>query len=143
MENDITSPTPAAETDAKRDGVFGDITAVDRLQCACAAHAPRLEFTLAEMQMVSGYIEWLRAKSRAGGNPELFRREKPSISAAPLKDSVIVDYSTAGTRIENAMHHLNEALPTGQRTRGELALQNLRRGVEELSVWMRARGYTV
>jgi hypothetical protein len=78
-------------------------------------------------------------------DPEAFRREQPSISTYPLRPEEVqqLDYSMAGNLIDRAKHHLDEGLPGGQRHRCELAMRQLRRGVEELAVWMRARGYDV
>lgn len=75
-------------------------------------------------------------------DPEDYRRETPTMRTEPIR-AEIVDYSTAGLHIDKAMHHLNEALPIGQRMRAESSMRLLRRGVEELAVWMRARGYDV
>ena len=90
------------------------------------------------------YIDHLRITKAAGidQDPELYRRERPSVPTTPV-NTPITDYATAGLYVQRAMHHLDEALPTGQRTRAELAMHMLRRGTEELAVWMRARGYTV
>lgn len=79
-------------------------------------------------------------------DPEAYRREKPSCSTMPLQvdqGAAPLDYASAGVLIDKAMSHLDEALPTGQKFRGETAMKLLHRGVEELSVWMRARGYDV
>lgn len=83
--------------------------------------------------------------SEDDNDPERYRREQPSMSTTPIKlsDEVFLDYAIAGTLIDNATHHLDEALPTGQKRRAELAFRRLRRGVDELAVWLRAKGYEV
>lgn len=73
---------------------------------------------------------------------ERYRREQPTLDATPLP-SVPVDYAQAGTKIDIALHHLNEALPTGQRIRGSIAMRQLMAAVIELQEWMRAKGYDV
>jgi hypothetical protein len=78
-------------------------------------------------------------------DPEKFRRELKSLETNPIQvaDGIMLDYAMAGTLIDRAVHHLDEALPTGQKRRGELAFALLRQGVDELAVWMRAVGYVV
>ena len=72
---------------------------------------------------------------------EKYRREQPSLSTTPIDG--IMDYSSAGNAIAQAMHHLDEALPTGQRIRGQYAYDLLKIGVDKLGVWMRQKGYDV
>lgn len=77
-------------------------------------------------------------------SPEVYRREETTMDASPLKPSEIqLDYAFAGTKIDAAKHHLDEGLPNGQKRRSEAAFRLLRTGVEELGVWMRAKGYDV
>lgn len=72
---------------------------------------------------------------------ETYRREKPSLDAVPLKDPNILDYGQCCTKIDLAIHHLDEGLPLGQKTRCRLAYYNLNRGVYELGTWMQNKGY--
>lgn len=90
--------------------------------------------------------QWRRHDSKEPMNDpiEVFRREQPSMPTTPLNQQQfgILDYSVAAGKIDRAVHHLDEGLPTGQRQRCEQAFKLLREGVEELGVWMRATGYT-
>jgi len=76
---------------------------------------------------------------------EAFRREQPSMRTTPLtaEEFGLLDYSTAGGKIDRAIMHLDEGLPTGQRQRCEAAYKLLAEGIQELGVWMRAAGYKV
>lgn len=76
-------------------------------------------------------------------DPETFRREKPSVSTNPIVAPTIVDYASAGTKIDKAMSHLNEGLPGGQKMRCATAYALLDQGTVELGDWMRARGFPV
>jgi hypothetical protein len=76
------------------------------------------------------------------------RREIGTFDVTPKKlieegVSVVVDYSSATTKIDRAVFHLDEALPDGAKRRAELAFRLLREGVLELGLWMRARGLDV
>lgn len=73
---------------------------------------------------------------------ESHRRELATMDATPVAP-LTLDYSGPGMFIQRAMHHLDEALPNGQRLRAEIAYRMLQRGTAELGVWMRAKGYDV
>lgn len=80
------------------------------------------------------------------GDPEAQRREAPTISGWPLKrepgdESPLLDYGTAGGLIDRAKHHLDEALPGGQKLRAVYAYEMLVRGVADLGEWMVKKGY--
>lgn len=77
---------------------------------------------------------------------EALRREPPDPhlspgSAVPLPGGALLDYAGAALKVDLAVHHLDEALPTAQRRRAVLAYTVLRLGVEELHAWMLMRGY--
>lgn len=78
-------------------------------------------------------------------NPEAYRREKPTLNAQPIAALTCygIDYASAGNLIDQAIHHLDEALPVGQKRRAELAFAMLDKGVEQLRVWMREKGYEI
>lgn len=78
-------------------------------------------------------------------DPEPYRREKPTMDACPVERlaRVGIDYATAGTLIDRGVHHLDEALPVGQKKRAELAFRMLESGVDQLRIWMQAKGYSV
>lgn len=73
---------------------------------------------------------------------EPYRRERPTMTTFP-KVAIVSDYSTGGLRIDLALAHLSESLPNGQLRRTELAMKDLRQGVDELSVWLRSAGYDI
>lgn len=72
---------------------------------------------------------------------ESYRRERPTMDAIPVVDPTVRDYAAAGTMIQQAMHHLDESIPTGQRLRTELAADLLVAGTYDLTEWLRAKGY--
>jgi hypothetical protein len=96
------------------------------------------EAVLREIDALNADILALREK-----NPEHFRREPSTMDSIPLKDTAIPDYSTAGGLIDRGKSHLDESIPNGQRRRTETAYAQLLRGVMELGVWLRAKGYDV
>lgn len=75
---------------------------------------------------------------------EAHRREPPSptLHNTPAHGPLL-DYASAGLKVDVALHHLDESLPGRQRARTTLAFKALREGVEELAVWLRANGYDV
>lgn len=82
-------------------------------------------------------VRQLRAETEAQ------RRERPTLNAAPLKDRPdLRDYAASGTMIQNAMHHLDESIPSGQRQRTELAMNLLVAGAMDLNEWLKAKGHT-
>jgi len=76
---------------------------------------------------------------------ESLRREKPSMDASPLtRDAaVVIDYGRSGQAMENAMAHLRESIPNGQRCRTEAAFLALQISLDQHRVWLRAKGYHV
>ena len=72
---------------------------------------------------------------------ESHRRERPTLDAAPIAG--VLDYAAAAQAITHGLHHLDEALPNGQKERAEAGLMLALAGVIELAKWMRAKGYTV
>lgn len=73
---------------------------------------------------------------------EQYRREPKTMGTEPI-NAAVPDYANSAGLVSQAMHHLDEALPTGQKRRAELAHRMLTQGVQELSMWMRAKGYDV
>ena len=83
---------------------------------------------------------WLGAGLEVNGDEAYaLRREKPGFDPGPTTVTV-PDWASSAGKIERAMSHLNEALPGGQRRRTALAMIQLQEGVQELAVWLRARG---
>lgn len=117
------------------DELFSATTALSRMR---KARDERREQTLHYMEIES-LLRLFDAPSDLIGNPEEFRREKPSLDAVPLPG--MEDYGPAGNAIDRAVHHLDEGLPMGQRQRCALAFGMLCRGVQDLAVWMEAKGY--
>ena len=76
---------------------------------------------------------------------EVNRREPGgTMSSGPLPEgNPDFDWGTAGTKIDFAVTHLDEALPNGQAERCRHAFMLLRMGVEELGCWLRANGVKV
>lgn len=87
---------------------------------------------------------------------KLFRREATGtfdVRPAPYPDApsgtvtpvtaTVPDYATATNHIDLAVAALSEALPSGQDMRIQAAYLLLRAGVDELGVWLRARGMKV
>jgi hypothetical protein len=76
---------------------------------------------------------------------ERLRREKPSMDANPLagEQNVVIDYGRSGQAMENAMAHLRESIPNGQRCRTEAAFLALQHSLDQHRVWLRAKGYHV
>ena len=82
---------------------------------------------------------------------EALRREPASpgvtLTLQPQPVPVVVhelrtpDYAPACIKIQAAMHHLDEALPSRQQQRAESALGALEQGVAELRQYMRLAGY--
>jgi DNA-binding transcriptional LysR family regulator len=68
------------------------------------------------------------------------RREGPTVSVAPIAG--VIDYSAASLWLGAAMHHLDEALPSGQRERAAVALELLELGARHLRIWMDRKGFT-
>jgi hypothetical protein len=70
------------------------------------------------------------------------RREgQQTFDAAPLKDQLpSLDWAGAGLLISQAMGHLDEALPNGQKDRTAAALGALRLGVKLLELNLHLRG---
>jgi hypothetical protein len=73
---------------------------------------------------------------------ESHRREPQTFNSYPVKVE-LEDYGPALTRITVAKSHLDESIDNGQKLRTEVAFHDMRRGVEELGCWLRAKGYTV
>lgn len=74
------------------------------------------------------------------------RREPPTTSLGGVPITTrdrIIDYASAGLKIDVAVHHLDEALCGRQKLRSERALAALRDGVQELEEWMKLSGYAV
>jgi hypothetical protein len=86
---------------------------------------------------------------------ELNRREQPTVDTKPLQEEVCVglrrvtgkpetdlfDYSVPCNGIDAAIHHLDEGLPIGQKQRVAAAFNALEYSVEELKLWLTAKGY--
>lgn len=76
------------------------------------------------------------------------RHERAGFSIVPApytadKVPVPPDYAGPTLKIQRAMFHLDEALPSAQKERSETAYQLLREGFDELGAWLRARGVKV
>jgi hypothetical protein len=67
-------------------------------------------------------------------------REPKSLDTSP-KLPPEEDYGACIVTILNAAKELNEALPNGQRLRGETAFGRLVPAVNQLGVWMKTHGY--
>jgi len=76
---------------------------------------------------------------------ERLRREKPSMDANPLTGDleVVIDYGASGQAMENAMAHLRESIPNGQRVRTEAAFMALAQSLDQHRIWLRQKGYHV
>lgn len=74
-------------------------------------------------------------------HPEAYRRERKGFDTTPIPG--VVDYGISGTSIDNAIHHLNESLPVGQKRRTELAFKQLAVAVAQLHDWLAAKGLEV
>lgn len=76
---------------------------------------------------------------------EGMRREKPSMDCAPLagEANTVIDYGRSGQAMENAMAHLRESIPNGQRVRTETAFLALSHSVDQHRLWLRQKGYHV
>ena len=77
---------------------------------------------------------------------EAHRREARDshLRTAPVNTfGVVLDYASAGLKVQVAMHHLDEGLPGQQKLRCEAAFHALQAGYAELQRWMRANGYDV
>lgn len=76
---------------------------------------------------------------------EQHRREKPSMDAWPLGPgkATVVDYGSSGQAMENAMAHLRESIPNGQKQRTEFAFRALRVAVRQHEAWLIAKGFNV
>lgn len=85
-------------------------------------------------QQHSTYIEFMRRET-----PTTSLRNVPAHTTA----GVLVDYASAGLKIDVAVHHLDEALCSRQKLRAERALIALREGMAELEAWMKLSGYNV
>lgn len=66
----------------------------------------------------------------------------PSGTVTPVA-ATVPDYATAMNHVDIATAALSEALPGGQELRIQAAYMLLRAGVDELGVWLRARGMKV
>ena len=67
-----------------------------------------------------------------------------SFNPEPLPgEPVDEDYGAVGQLISSAMHHLDEALPSGQRSRASAAYAALRIGTVKLGEWLARRGVRV
>lgn len=69
------------------------------------------------------------------------RRETTTLDSVPIPDAM--DYAHSGQVIEQAVGHLRESVPNGQKQRTEAAFMALRIAVELQRVWLRAKGYGV
>lgn len=145
------------------DEVFSITEVLNNLRTARISGNGSAHLNMMEVDSLLEYIEASSGVNRCWEeslrtDPEDFRREKPSLDATPVRDKSIasdrrssttsvyvstVDYGSAGNLLDRAIHHLDEALPTGQKRRAELAFAMLRQGCEELGVWLRAKGYKV
>lgn len=74
---------------------------------------------------------------------ERLRRETPSMDAYPLTNATVVDYGRSGSAMENAMAHLRESVPNGQRVRTEAAFLALATALDQHRLWLRHKGYSV
>jgi hypothetical protein len=75
---------------------------------------------------------------------EIARRDySQSIDTRPLAPGVSFDYASAGLKMDQARHHLDESIPNAQHTRTREAFLLMRQGVEELACWLRSKGVDV
>ena len=72
---------------------------------------------------------------------ETHRREKPTLDATPITG--VLDYAASCQAVSLAVHHLDEALPTGQAERVAASYPMLLLGVIELGKWLQAKGYNI
>ena len=70
---------------------------------------------------------------------EAHRREKGTVSTVPV--FATEDYASCGQAITLAMHHLDEALPSGQRCRARASYFALQEAVAALGLYMLEAGY--
>jgi hypothetical protein len=68
---------------------------------------------------------------------EELRRESPSFNNYPSLPGL--DYAEPGMKISLAMHHLDEALPNGQRERALAAMMMLESGTHDLRRYLSVR----
>jgi hypothetical protein len=72
------------------------------------------------------------------------REPNGSLDTKPLPgNNPHFDWGAAGLNIDFAKHHLDEGLPNGQLLRVRASFMLMRQGVEELAVWLRAKGVDV
>lgn len=76
-----------------------------------------------------------------GARAESYRREKPTLDATPITG--VLDYAASCQAVSLAVHHLDEALPTGQAERVAASYPMLLLGVIELGKWLQAKGYKI
>lgn len=77
--------------------------------------------------------------------------ERPTIDTGPLGPSKggeelatrVDDYAVCGQCVADAMAHLDEALPNGQKERAECAYRAAVIGLQEMGNWMRTIGFEV
>ncbi len=91
---------------------------------------PLLVTLARDPQLIETLVQELEA-SRRLGNGTL------NVSWSPTST---IDYASAGTKIDTAVHHLDEALPNGQLQRSVLAFKLLKLGVAELEAFFAERG---
>lgn len=82
------------------------------------------------------------AEGYAAAAEDLRRSRSGQLNTVPTAPPLL-DYASAGLKIDLAKHHLDESLPNGQLDRSVAAFKLLRAGVEELAVWLRQQGATV
>lgn len=69
------------------------------------------------------------------------RQDEGSMNVSPLpEETVDDDYAVATVLISAAMHHLDEALPSGQEPRASNAFTALEEGTRRLRLWLERRG---
>lgn len=69
------------------------------------------------------------------------RREATTLDTVPVPS--VLDYSHSGQVMEQAVGHLRESVPNGQKQRTEAAFAALRISVDLQAQWLRAKGYEV
>lgn len=72
---------------------------------------------------------------------EALRRERCGVLDVAARGAT--DYSHGALKIQVAQHHLDEALPNGQKERTTVAFRLLVEGTAELRAWLVERGVEV
>jgi len=68
------------------------------------------------------------------------RREPATFDTTPFPPDEVIDYGPAAGMIGTALHHLDEALPGGQKVRSEKAVLLATFGLQALAIWLRKKG---